>query len=250
MATIKKVNCFGLQYAPDQWVCKPMMGINRLYHIHSGTGGCYHNGTHYTFLAGHLYFIPFTRHFEPYSDPADPILHTYADFERIPPIPCDRILSADPAADELAMAALAVFDAGGRQVGHLHGADLQRAENESLWRLCAESILYLTSFIAKENGILEIRDPVVLKVLETLHASIGEPLSVSQLAADCYLSSDSLIRRFSKAVGMTPYAYFKELRLHTALCLRAEGMDLATIAIKTGYADPSSLLHAMSKRNT
>jgi AraC-like DNA-binding protein len=245
---IKQINCYGYQLATAEWHCDHISCISRLYHIHSGKGGCYHNGKRYEFRPGYLYYIPFTEQFEPYTDAADPILHTYADLELVPPIMTEEILCANAAEQEMVAAAMAVFDAGGRHVEHQKNLGAEFQGNSAFGRFCTESMLYLISFIAKENGVPEIRDPVVLRALEILHERMCEPLTVGELADACYMNKDSFIRRFQKVVGMTPYAYLKNLRLNTALYLRSEGIDLATVAQRTGYADGTSLLHALHKK--
>lgn len=235
MSKIKRINCYGHKFATEKWWCDHITGINRLYHIHGGKGGCYHNGKKYEFIAGRVYYIPFTDSFKPYTDADDPILHTYADFELVPPIITNEILSVDADDSEMLSAAVSVFDAGGK-------------EQNDVFPLCTESILYILKYIAKQNEIPEISDPVVLKALDIIYEKMHTALSMGELATACYMSKDSFIRRFSRVVGMTPYAYLKNLRLSTALYLRAEGVNLADIAEQTGYADASSLLHALKKR--
>lgn len=90
-----------------------------------------------------------------------------------------------------------------------------------------------------------VEDQAVLHTLEMIHTRLQEPLTVEEMARACYLNKDCLIRRFARVVGTTPYAYLKNLRLHTARSLRAEGMSLGEIARCTGYSDASSLLHAL-----
>ena len=247
MATIGRVNCYACTAAPPQWHCKKNIGINRLYHIHSGNGGYIHNGKQYRFEIGKLYFIPYTADFTPFCDESDPIIHTYVDFEMIPPVICSDILCVDIFDDSLALSALGVFDSGGRHMteNHLSLSDL--FEDSILWNMCASSILMLISYITKNNGVESVIDEVIIKALKIIHLHIADNISIKDIAAQCYLSEDGFIRRFSKVVGSTPYAYLKNLRVRTALCLRENGMSLSDIADKVGYSDASSLAHAMSK---
>ena len=78
-----------------------------------------------------------------------------------------------------------------------------------------------------------------------MHTRMNERLSINNIARDCYMNTDSFIRRFYRITGVTPHAYLKTLRLRTARYLKESGMNLAQIAAQTGYSDPSSLSHAL-----
>ena len=230
---IGKIICCGKNHPDERWRCDDIIGINRLYYIHRGKGGCRHNGKNYPFRPGKLYLIPYTRDFKPYTNPEEPLLHTFADFELMPPVLTGAILSADPTTDSMASAALAVFDTA--------------AAEKRVNPLCIAAIVHLVGYLVERNGALTLQDPVVLQALQTIHARLQEPLRVEELAQACYMNKDSFIRRFARVVGITPYAYLKNLRLHTARSLRAEGLSLAEIARRTGYSDASALLHALKK---
>jgi transcriptional regulator GlxA family with amidase domain len=49
-------------------------------------------------------------------------------------------------------------------------------------------------------------------------------------------------------MGETPYSYLKKLKIRTAQNMRMSGATLEEIAVKCGYSDSSSLLHAMAKK--
>ena len=248
MKKIHRLNCLGCGIPRGDWHCDHLTGINRLYYVHSGTGGCRHGGKEYVFLPGHLYFIPFSEDFTPFSDPGDPILHSYADFERIPPLLTGKILSARPAGAK-AEAAVRIFHTGAKTAPE--GKDPMRREewDGAFEALCLDSIFYLTEFIAQENGITPIEDPAVLSALEEFHQNPQKAFSVEELAACRFLNKDTFIRRFKSAVGMTPYASLKKLRLDTARSLRAQGKTWEDAAAETGYADAPSLLHALKNES-
>jgi len=239
MAVLGKLLCCNRAYATPEWRCDHFPGISRLYFVHEGSGGCIHNGRKYEFHPGTLYFIPYSSDYEPFCDPDDPILHTYADFERMPPLITDRILSADPEQDPRANAALQIFCLGAGEP----------EESLEMTALCTESILYLSAFAARKNGVAELTDPTVLKILTRIHETVACPRSVASLAEENYLSKDALIRKFKRALGVTPYAYAKNLRLAKARRLRQEGWSLESIARETGYTDASALAHALKRQS-
>ena len=246
MEIIGRIVCYGAQNAPaDSWYCKKHVGINRLYYIHSGMGGYIHRGKTYRFLPKTLYYIPYTADFIPFCEANDPIMHTYIDFELIPPIVTDKVISLDARHDGRLLSAVNVFIQGGEVLCE-NSRDLSRLYADPLlWALCKASIIYIVNRIAVENNIKKITDEIVIKAIEKMHTRMNENLSINDIARECYMTPDSFIRRFSRTIGITPHAYLKELRLRTARYLKEGGMSLSQIAIEVGYSDPSSLSHAL-----
>ena len=76
--------------------------------------------------------------------------------------------------------------------------------------------------------------------------NISEDISIKEIAEESFMSCCGFIRKFKNALGVTPYAYLKQLRIRTANALRNEGMTLEQAAEKCGYSDASTLLHAIS----
>ena len=244
METIGRIICYGSDTAPsDSWYCKKHVGINRLYYIHSGTGGYEHNGKTIPLQPGKLYFIPYTVSFCPFSDENDPIVHTYMDFEMIPPIITNEILSMEANQNKKIASAVSVFHLGGSISNHTNLPALY--EDPLFWELCKTSVIYLVNEIALANQIPKITDKVVTRALEMMHTRMQERLTINELARECYMNPDSFIRRFSRIVGITPHSYLKNIRLRTARYLKESGMSLAQIASEVGYSDASALSHAL-----
>jgi len=247
MENIGRVICYGSATAPaNSWYCKKHVSINRLYYIHAGTGGYEHNAKVYPLRAGRLYFIPYTADFTPFSDVNDPIVHTYIDFELIPPIITDEILSTEASQNDKISSAVSVFALGGAMSKHCDLGALY--QDPPFWELCKASVIYLVNEIASVNQIPKITDEVVLTSLAMMHTRMHERLTVNKIARECYMNPDSFIRRFSRVLGVTPYTYLKNIRLQTARCLREAGMSLSQIASDVGYSDASALLHALQDR--
>lgn len=231
---------------PQKWFLAEYGGINRLYYIHGGKGTYTVGAKTRPFREGFLYFTPYTANFKFYSDPDDGLIHTYADFELIPPVICGDILEYYPHGDAMSEAALGVFLSGAVQNntdGRWHIDRLRR--NPELFALCMKSITYLVSHMAQVNGVVSVSDEIVISVLEEMLANLGEPFSIADAAAARFIGTDSLIRRFRRVLGVTPYAYLKALRIRTAMYLIGDGKTLEEAAEAVGYADASSLSHAM-----
>ncbi len=208
-------------------------------------------GKTYRFLTDTLYYIPYTADFTPFCEAEDPIMHTYIDFELIPPIITDKVIFLDAKHSNSLWAAVNVFVQGGKTIGR-DNRDLSNFYADPLfWELCKSSIIYLVNQITVANNIPAITDEMVIKAIEIVHTRMNEKLSINAIARECYMTPDSFIRRFYRTVGITPHAYLKELRLRTASYLKDSGMSLAQIAAQTGYSDSSSLSHALkSNKNS
>lgn len=246
MNNIGRIMCYGHCKAPaESWHLTKHHGINRLYYIHSGTGGYIHNKKTYNLESGCLYYIPYLSDFTPFCSSSDPTLHTYIDFELIPPIITKNILKLNTFGNEKLLAAVKIFEVGGKNYYPLCSKIDDNQREKFFWKLCSSNILFLISEITKANGVSPLEDALIIKAIEIMHSRISDNISVREIANICHINEDSFIRRFSKTIGATPYSYLKNLRVRTALNMRDNGFGLAEIAHKTGYSDASSLLHAL-----
>ena len=228
------------------WPLVKSICINRIYHIHSGKGRYFHNGKRGEFEVGKLYYIPYSDEVELYTDPDDPIVHTYIDFDFLPLAATKDILCADITDDPLLQAAVRTFDEGGLFLkNNGYWVDYYN-ENKPFRALCNGAVKYILSYILEVNGIPFIEDKTIETALDVMHTRMSEPITVEMLAEKCYMNKDTFIRKFTKVIGSTPYAYLKSLRLRTAKLLKADGVPLSDIAKITGYSDASSLLHALN----
>jgi len=246
MWEIGRINACGKKYAPLRWELKTHVGNNRLYYIHSGVGGYVHGKKHFEFSSGTLYYIPYTADFTPWTHEEEPILHTYADFELLPPILTNEILSCK-LEGRVAQAALATFEAIATACTQRDLLLREMTPNDSNRRLLCSSLLYLTELVANANESLILSDEIVSEVLMILHTRMRTPITVAEIAKNCHMNEDALIRRFTKIMKTTPYAYLKSLRLRHARLLRDTGLGWSEIANEVGYTDAASLLHALSE---
>ncbi len=76
--------------------------------------------------------------------------------------------------------------------------------------------------------------------LRHIHARLGEPLRIADLARLASLSPSQFIRRFRATMGETPVDYILRARLNTAArALIAVDRSVAEIALACGFSDPS-----------
>lgn len=234
-----EISVIGQCTVPPDWIGMVKNDINRLYYIHRGNGGYIKDGVRTEFVSGRLYLIPAFSKIRTYAPPENRIYHTYADFALIPPVISKNVLSMDPKEDPDVEAALGVFMSICKNRDNLNDPDKERY-------LC-DTLVFLSKKIAEKNDSSVLRDAAVLTALNYMHSNFKEKFSVNDLAETCHMSAEGFIRKFKSYIGETPYSYLKRLRIRVALRLRGTGMSWDEIAESCGYADSSTLLHAIKK---
>lgn len=246
MTDFCKIYCAGSVKAPYQWITSTPIGINRLIYINGGDGGYVDDGVKIPFIKDKLYFIPgnanFINTYTSYETDEARLDHAYVNFELIPPVITNDVFCIDPYEDEDTRAAIQVFRALCNECTAKD--DFPSLSRGSQKYLKSTTIFLLDRIIEKCNCEV-MDDKVIIRALKIMHENLHKPLTVGEIAEACMLSPDGFIRKFKKTVGETPYTYLKKLRVRTAKNMRMLGVKLNVIADKCGYADSSSLLHAI-----
>ncbi len=237
---------FGKISVGEKWyVGDALYKTNRIYTVHSGYAGCYDKNGKTVISEGRIYFVPETVYFAPAVIGDTEFLHSYADFSLISPAKCDRIISMEPDGTEAMKLALDTFTLACRR--RSAGVESDAADESDFFDMFRSSISYLVTRIADANGVDFISDSAVTQAISLMNRRMHEKLTVSDMAAYVYMCEDGFIRRFSRVMGLTPYAYLKRLRLTTAEGLINDGVSVADAACRVGYSDASALLHAFTK---
>jgi AraC-like DNA-binding protein len=86
-----------------------------------------------------------------------------------------------------------------------------------------------------------VRDPQVRQAVTLMHAESGHPWTLDELAERAGLSRTSLAERFREAMGETPLAYLRTVRMQKAMRILSEtDKNLEQIALEVGYQDAFS----------
>jgi len=234
-----KLTSYGKWYEPSS-----LYQINRLYYVHSGSAEYYRDGERHELVAGSIYFIPQTEGFSPIAVGTEPFVHSYADFSLISLMMCDKAMMLPIKTDKELELAVSILLLGCERRDELRSQTSSKAE--SFLNLFESAVSYLVNRIAEENGADFINDNIVTDAISIMNRRIGENLAVRDIAEELFMSEDGFIRRFSRVVGCTPYAYLKKLRLRTAESMLSGGEPIAAVAESVGYSDSSALLHALS----
>ncbi|WCE04840.1 AraC family transcriptional regulator [Pseudoxanthomonas sp. JBR18] len=84
-------------------------------------------------------------------------------------------------------------------------------------------------------------DAAIVRVREALHAHLAQDIGLDDLSKMTGMDRFRLTRQFTQAYGLSPHAYLIRLRLRAARALLAGGMQPASVAPETGFADQSHL---------
>jgi AraC-like DNA-binding protein len=109
--------------------------------------------------------------------------------------------------------------------------------------LCLLDLLVQRHARLSAPGVAVPRDvqPVARAVMTRLADQLTAPPGLADLAAELGMSRYQLLRAFREAVGMPPYAWLAQYRVHRARGLLEAGHRPAEAAALTGFADQAHL---------
>jgi len=114
---------------------------------------------------------------------------------------------------------------------------------ESLFNSLAVHLLqkYATSQpqIQEYNGLAPFK---LKQILELIHDSLSEEISLLELAKYLDLSQFHFCREFKKSVGVTPHHYIMQQRVKMAKqVLKQQDLPIAEVAVECGFSNQSHL---------
>lgn len=119
----------------------------------------------------------------------------------------------------------------------------------------ASIFIYDTKAVAREPqrvvlaGTLRADDPSLAAAIAAMDATIAEPLPMDAIARRAGLSRRNLELRFKAALGMTPHAYYLDLRLAAARrMLEQSRTSVAEAAAAYGFGSASAFARAFRRR--
>ncbi|WP_261818180.1 GlxA family transcriptional regulator [Vibrio gallicus] len=91
-------------------------------------------------------------------------------------------------------------------------------------------------------------DASIIKAQHWIHTHYSKPLSVTNIAQQCHLTTRTLLRRFHKATGYKPLQYVQRYRIQMA-CeqLECSNLSFESIARKVGYEDVGACRNQFQK---
>lgn len=108
---------------------------------------------------------------------------------------------------------------------------------------------HLTSHPQQPKGLFfALSDPRIAKSLVAMHTKPAHPWTLEILAKLAGMSRTSFANYFRDVMHLSPGKYLENLRLSIARQLVQTGVGLKQISAKTGYASPSTLSRALSRK--
>ena len=132
-------------------------------------------------------------------------------------------------------------------LGGLHARLSESRETENVCRSRLGAIARLVS--AEER--VEDPHPAIAEKLDRVRGILdhepGRRLSLSDMARQAGLSRFHFLRAFTRAFGVTPYAYAINRRVLNARRLLAQGRPISMAALEAGFADQAHLTRVFLK---
>lgn len=110
------------------------------------------------------------------------------------------------------------------------------------------TILLLQSLASPPKAAATRGQLVLARALAYIEGNFSRPVSVGEIARAAGISERRLYILFRQELKCTPFAYVAGVRMNRAVdLLRETTLSIPEIAFRTGYADQSSLTHALKK---
>ena len=160
-------------------------------------------------------------------------------------LPWSDALAADAAGRLERAGQVVVAPSDWTMLGYL-AAELARKPDDALLQAAAPALLL--RLLDREPARRPRGRALPLEALTDYIAThLADTLDNATLAARCYLSVAQFVARFQAEAGCTPQSYVRERRLAKALRLLDEGLPVAVVAARVGYASPSALTAALRR---
>ena len=226
--------------APTVWNVKNIPTPYRLYYVEGGQAFFTLDGREFQLKKDHFYFFPSTLPFLIRQNNEDRLNHMYFNFIIDQPIvsaePICASLNEHPSFPlflEIMIDAVTSF------------SQTKDPEKKDVACHCLEAFLSLL-FTVKPLPPLD--DNAVIRGIEYMESHFKENITIKEVARELYINEDHFIRKFKKAMNMTPYKYLSRLRASVALELISSGSTLEAAAAGSGYQSASTLSHALKKQ--
>lgn len=253
METQMLLTVMGTGYTKN-WNTAHDFRTDRLYYIHSGSGGYICDGTPHPFLVGHLYYLPCRAVFSLYQDESDPLDHTFINFVDCRFCRHHRVIDIVPADDPIieVLAQMMVSLIVQLSKEHHPGFFLIPRGN-GIQIPCIDVISAclreLLERISSPDSATDRLDEDIARVLTYIHEHYREKLTLDALASIACLNKRYFIAKFRDAMDCTPYQYIQSLRYDIAMLLCTHGMSGRKAAEKVGFGSSSSFYRIQDKHD-
>ena len=212
--------------------------IHRIYKVHSGNGFCEANKKRIPFRKGHLYFIPQMADARLFTDPAQPIDHTYFGFWLYSPLMLEHVIELDleqyPLIDNVMDFFTILFTENS-------------SKSDSLQDIIYDQFNVLMSLLDHELHFQYVTDSRIVQALEFIHQNYNQQIEIEELSNRLHLDNSYFIRLFKKYMRVSPFQYLKDYRLSMAISLLKAGNKVSDVAEMVGYSSVHAFSNAVKK---
>lgn len=114
-------------------------------------------------------------------------------------------------------------------------------ESELFAAKMISKILFAVLYAIPDENRFRSGNDTVNSVMEYIEEHGAEPFSISRLSKIYFISEEHLIRLFKRRTGMTPYRYYRHLKIvKSAYALEYSDASLSEIAGSAGYSSVTS----------
>lgn len=227
--------------APEDWHPLALPRPYRLYYVVGGEAYFSIGGNKTPLTPGNFYLFPSSLPFNVHQSSDCRLDHLYYDFMMKPAVISREPLCCAADAHDLMPPLLKLMEQSVCAFRYDDKAELKDTVIRTL-----EAFLSVFLEIALPKTAF---DADIMRAVEFIENSYTEDISVGELAELVHLDEDHFIRKFKRALGITPYAYIRNLRLAVAKELRYGGASLKDAACAVGFKHPSSYCRAIRKKD-
>ena len=238
--TVTAIYGCGESIAPPDWYTSGIPRPYRLYYIIDGEAHYSLRGVRHRLLPNHFYLFPSSAPFNVEQNKNNRLNHLYYDFMMTPAIVSAAPMCCSPEDHPLLSHLLSLMRGSVLEYRYKNHSELFDTVKSTL-----EAFLSLFFEIASPEQTMSAD---IVRALEYIEGNYAEEILVKKLAELLYLDEDYFIKKFKAAMGITPYAYIKNLRMAVTKELRHNGMSLKDAAAAAGFKYSSSFCRAISKQ--
>ena len=230
------VNMAGIDYCNDSYsMYRARSNVTVLEFVYEGTGTLWIDGKEYHPSAGDVYIMPKGTKQTYYPDKHDPWVKIWVNLagtavpSLVQAFGLQRVIykNCEPLAS--------TFEEILHEV-------LQNGDVEQMMERCAMLVMKILNRLSLSSSAREEeqqRNPVpqeVQQVRSFIDSNYRKNLTMDDIAAAVYRSNDYVKKQFKQCYGITPYAYYLDLKLtHAKYLLRQTNLPIKQIADKLGY---------------
>lgn len=214
-------------------------GYSRVYYINGGTSRYLDSHGVRPLRKGRLYIFPAHAPFRIETLPEDPIDCLFLHMDVFPAVAAE-LTEIDPGEEPCFEPILETIRG---EIRHLQ--TMPDVERPLHYLIALTQSLFC---LFRREGKLQLADGGMLEILQYIDDHYASPLTIASLSRRLGYAPEYFSRKFTRALGMSPYQYLTAHRMNRAVEMLRGPMKIGEIALSTGYSDSRAFSHAFRRR--